>query len=184
MFNKRKLIKSILLKLTKAFVAIVIVVVVIYILSARMEKIGATLADKRVSAFDIADRNATAVKLREDFRVIDNKDKNIENALVPVENILDFVSEMENIAESNDISQALSFETPELIPDNPDFVMFKSNYLIRTNGGILTLIEFLEDIETMPYFTQITSILVNAPPNDGWKSGESTNSLKAILYAK
>jgi len=105
MFNKRKLISSILIKLTKAFVAIVVVIVVIYFLSARMERISVSLADKQESAFDVANRNATAVKLREDFKAIDNKDRSIENALVPIENTLDFVSEIEKIAA----------ETPEKI---------------------------------------------------------------------
>ncbi|MBI4812412.1 hypothetical protein HY798_03170 [Candidatus Falkowbacteria bacterium] len=173
MFNKKQLFFAVSKQLLRAGAVIFVAFLAIIFFSRQISKISRSIAEQRSLSSVLEKRNDTLAQLRKDFEVIDGFDAKIENAIPPVDNILDFVSSLEDLAETNSIDQTLSFESP---------VSSSINYGINLNGNIISLIKYLKSFEKLPYFTAISSINLSAPYGD-W-NGNSSVSLRAKVHTK
>jgi len=172
MFNKKQLILTIFKISLKAVIATVIAIIIIVFSSQQISKISNSLKEQRTAAFILEKKTETISQLREDFNLVDEADRKISDAFPPADNILGFVTSLENLASQNGLQQTISFGTPA---DS------SIDYNLTLNANIFTLINYLKNFEKLPYFTGISSINLNAP--SGWE-GNSTISIRAKVYTK
>ena len=173
MFNKKQLFFIILKNLARAGVVIFVAVLVIIFFSKQISKISHSIAEQRALSFVLEKRNETLEALRKDFEIIDGADDQIQGALPPADNILDFVSDLEDLGDTSSLNQTFAFESP-----NNSVI----NYSISISADIFSFIKYLKDFEKLPYFTSITGMNLSAPHGD-W-NGNSVISLRSKVYIK
>ena len=152
--------------------AAVVAAIIVVFSGQQIVKISNSLAEQRATAFILEKRSETITQLKEDFKLVGDADKKIENAFPPADNVLEFVAALETLANQNGVSQGLSFSAP---------VEGSVDYTIAIGGHIFILINYLKNFEKIPYFSAISSVSLNAP--GGWE-GNSTISLKAKVYTR
>ena len=168
--------------LVKAAVAVAVAGVGAWFLSNQIQTITNSLLEKKKLAVILEHRSDTVRKLRDDFVTVGTTDKQVESAFVPEDNILDFTGALEANAKAAGMSQSLNFATPVASTlGNADLPLSTISYTIGLGGSVDTLITYLKNFETLPYFTQISDIQIQAP--GGWL-GNSDIHLNAVLWAK
>lgn len=172
MFSRKQLIIKILKLAARAVIAVIVAAIVVIFFSQRISKISASLAEQRASAFILEKRSETNAQLKEDFKIVGEADKKINDAFPPADNILGFVAALETLALRNSLQQSLGFGAPA---DS------SIDYSITLSGNIFIFINYLKDFEKFPFFTAISSVDLNAP--GGWE-GNSTISMRAKVYTK
>ena len=172
MFSKKQLILKILKIAARAVIAAVVAVIVVIFFSQRISKISFSLAEPRATAFFLGKRRETTAQLGEDFKIVGEADKKMNDAFPPTDNILGFVGALETLALRNSLQQSFSFGTPA---DSG------IDYNIILNGNIFIFINYLKDFERLPFFTAISSVSLSAP--GGWE-GNSTISMRAKVWTK
>ena len=145
-------------------------ILLIIFFSQQIVKISNSLFEQRATAFILERRNDAIGQLREDFKAIGESDNKIKNAFPPADNILDFISAMETLANSHSIPQSLRFGA--LAGDYID-------YNIQLNANISIFINYLKSFEKLSYFTSISGISLSS---SGDLMGDSAISLGARIY--
>lgn len=181
--NRSEIIKAIMIQLVKAIVVSAISITISLLFANEISKIGNLIIEKRKLAMVMEKRSTIISKIRSDLRVVNDNQKIIENALPPKDNILDFVSSLENIANKNSLQYSYKFGTPSAPSTQGEFNISTIDYSLNINGNIFTLINYLKDFEKLKYFTGINSITLSAPQDTGW-DGNSTMTIQAKLYSR
>ncbi|MEK9154834.1 MAG: hypothetical protein AAB596_02090 [Patescibacteria group bacterium] len=171
--SKNKVFTIIFKNFLKAVAAIIIAIIALLFFSRQIVKISESLAEQRASAFILEKKNDVITQLSEDFNLIGDADKKIENAFPPAENILGFVAALETLSNQTSLNQVLSFGTP---------VVSSIDYNIKLSGNISNLISYLKRFEKLPYFTEISSINLSASSGN-WEN-DSLISLEAKIHTK
>lgn len=184
MLNKKQLLTAILKHTLKTGGIIIIAIILIVFAGKQIIKIANSLQEKMVLSSVLEKRNETSLKLREDFKLVGEKNKKIEAALPSADNILEFVGILESLAKGRSLNQTVKFNSPApLAAVINDLKLSSIDYSIVLDGNISTLIDYLKDFEKLPYFSGISSITVNATPPEGW-GGKSSIFIQAKLYVK
>lgn len=182
MFNKKQIFTAILKNLAKAASAAIIAVIIAVIFSGQIAKIGETLAEKKKLSAILEKRSDTAVKIEENFKIIGPNEIKIQNALLPADNILEFVGFLESLAGQTSVSQNFGFSTPTVLPQSEENISLAIiNYNLNIGANIFILINYLNGFEGAPYFTDISGINISAP--NGLES-DFNATMSAKLYAK
>lgn len=182
MFNKKQLILTILKSSVKAALVIAIAIVVILFSVRQIKKISASLEQKVTLNSIIEQKSETALKLKNDFEVVGDRDKKIEEALIPAENVLEFVGILENLATRHALQQTLRFSSP--VPVESSAMKLSSiGYDVSLSGNIAALTGYLKDFEKLPYFTGISSVNLNTASPQGWND-VSTITIQAKIYVQ
>ncbi len=179
--NKRKVILIILKRFIGAAAAVAASLILIFILSRQIDKIGNSLTEKKNLSFVLERKTEITEKLRRDFNIIGDSGQKIQSALPPDDNILEFVGALESLASQSGLSQSFKFGNPA------DFPIIKSglkisviDYNISLNGNIFSLINYLKSFEKLPYFSGISSVSLSG---SGWENNSAIN-IKAKIYVK
>lgn len=181
MFSKKILIKTIGVHTIKAFVALLLAAAVISFLAWQINRISASLSDKKKISFVLEKRNETIVRLKEDFARLENPEERILSAFVPSDNILPFVGTLESVASESGLAQQFQFGSPAVFSGDAISIS-RIDFSINVNGNINTFINYITRLEALDYFAGIISINITAPA-EGWERN-STASLRGVLYAK
>lgn len=180
MFSKKILIKKIGMHVIKALTAILFAIGIISFFSARIEKVGNSISEKKEIAFVLAKRSETVSRLKKDFAIVGNAEERINAALLSSDNIIPFVTAIETAAREEGISQSIRFGNP--IPLSGATVSIaRVDFDITLNGDFKALMRYLRRFETLPYLSGIQTISISAP--SGLDKEESVTA-SAILYVK
>lgn len=181
MLEKKKIIIKISNNLIRAAIAAVAAAIIISFASKQISKINYSSAEKKRLTAIIEKRSETITKIKNDLVVIGNGEEKIKNALPGIDNILNFVSALENTANKNLLQSSYKFGIPAPYLKQENLEILSVNYNLNVNGTISTLISYLKDIEKLPYFTNIESVNFNS--HAGWDNN-STISFQAKLFVK
>lgn len=184
MFQQKQLTLTIIKKLSRALVALVIAVLIVVFLSGQIDKIGSGIQKKRTLSYILEKRTETIDNLRLSFTKVGDVDKRIKDALPTADNILDFVAALESLAASTSLQQSTRFGSP--VPtaiSSGGITLSAIDYSTTLNGNVATLTNYLKGFEKLPYFSSITAISINAGSSKGW-DGDSTVSIQAKVYTR
>ncbi len=187
MYNKKQATLKIAKDALKAGIAIGIALIAVWLLGGEIKKISRAVTEKMVFASLAERRNNDMLQLKNDFMYIAGRDKKISAALLPADNILEFVDALEKLAQKKSITQSIKFSSPVPFVAASGSVgglpLLSVDYNVTLTGNITTLMEYLKDFEKLPYFSSISSIQINAVPGGTWNDN-STISIQAKLYVK
>lgn len=182
MFKQRQLILILLRHIAKAVIAAAVAIVVVTFFGTKIKTISNALQEQKLLTMVLEQRNATAATLREDFKQIGSNDQKIREAFLSTNDVLDFVGSLETIAAQNSMQETIKFGTPEpaTTPAN-EFTVVPIGYTINANGTEATLVNYLKQLESLPYFAGITSITIASGSTVGWND-RSTITLQGKIY--
>jgi hypothetical protein len=107
----------------------------------------------------------------------------IENAFPNANNILPFVTSIEQVAGSNNSQITASFDTPLPFFNQDGLNILKVSYITHLSSNSNNLIGFLQNFEQLPYFTKINSMIINGPASGGINTSADT-TINADLYVR
>lgn len=183
MINKKQLYIEILKNSLKVISVIAVTLLVMLFFSRQITKIANSLEEKMVLNSVMERKNEIALRLDEEFKTIAEKDKKIEGALLPIDNILEFVGALESLAAERSLDQSMKFNSPVPASGISEKSVYSIDYSLILNGNISTLIAYLKGFEKLPYFTGISSVAFNSPSPSDWNDDMSI-SVQAKLYVK
>jgi hypothetical protein len=200
MFNRKHLISELTVQFLKALMIILMCGGVIYFVSQKVTIIGKTLEEKRTGAVLSENKSRSIQKLKQDFETIGDGDELISNALIKTDDISsEFMNALDNLAAENNAKQTIKFSSPTKLnvktdkaasknkdassapvtPNNSN--IYSISYTIGLTANVYDLIAYMEAFEKLPYFTEMTGVIINSTNN--WDN-DSTISIQAKLYAK
>ena len=158
---------------------------VVSVIKQDIEKKSQSFAEKERLTHLLSTRNETTQELKNGLALIGSNEERMENAYPPADNVLDFVGTLESLASQAGLYQTIRFSEPVLAPEilDPSFPVLKTDFNIALTGTVITLINYLEQFEQLPYLAKISSINVSASPSRGWEDA-STFSIVGTLYVK
>lgn len=165
--------------LGKSILAIVLASIIVSFLMKEISKISNSIMENKKASFILEKRSEIIQNLKKDFQLVGDKDKDVEEALIPVDNILNFVAATESLANQYSLQSSIKFETPTLVSGN----IYSINYSLILNGNIFTLINYIKSFEKLPYFSGIVSINYQSLTERGWEDNSSIN-IKGKIYVK
>ena len=183
MITKEQLIRLILQNAIIVIVASFLSGGVIWYSIQQMRHIGHSIAEKKRVSLMLEKRSETYARLQTDNTLLSNADVRIKAALVPTEDISDFISALETLGVQTGVQQTHHFGVPVLSNDKNGMSIATIDYSLGIQANGYTLISYLKNFEQLPYFSGISSIIVNSNTTKGLNEVSSV-SLGAVLYTR
>jgi hypothetical protein len=172
-------------KILISLVVLALSVLVVFILIKQIDKINATMAEKKEMDYLISNREDMNNKIKTDFMSVDpTYQEKISGSLPSIYNILSFVDVLESLSKKYSFDQKLSFTQPAVAVgvDGPVPLMVINFNLNLEGANIDSFNNYLSDFEKLPYFASIDSISYLGAGTAGWQ-GNSTINIVGSLYA-
>ena len=182
MFTTKNLIKLIGKHALITFSVIGLTFIFIVFISGEITKISEGVARDRQLATLLSERTTLLYNLKKEVDIVGQNESIIKQAFVPSNNILSFVAILESIAIKNGVTQTFHFSSPVAWDVSAEFPIEKIVYQNSISSNISTFIRYLEDFESLPYFTKIDSINIASTEAD-WRT-KSTSSFGASVATK
>jgi len=182
MFPKKNLLTLIGKHTLTALSVIIFSYVGIYLISIQIEKVAVKIASDRHLATTLSERTSMIANLKSEIDVIGSNNLHIRNAFIPANNILDFVSVLENLAFRNGVTQAFHFSSPTPHDTESLFPTAIISYQNTISSDVPTFINYLKEFEQLPYFTKIDSLAITSSKS-GWGNA-STISFSANVVTQ
>lgn len=164
--------------------AVAICASAVLFLSREVERVSSDVAKNRQLAGTLERRTELLSTIKRDAAIVGTNDTVIENAFISSDNILGFVTVLENLALRNSLMQTFHFGTPAPTSIAAPFALSAIPYSNTLSGTLSTFSSYLKEFEDLPYFTKIESITISATDKTvGWR-GASTATYSAVLYTK
>lgn len=166
--------------------AIVVAIIVIALLSAQISASAETIITHKKLTATLEMRNEVITKLLTDYQNVKGYDQRIRGALLTVSNILEFVGALESLASKDNVVQAAHFDNPVQMAETigePPRPLYQINFTLAIQGNIFILLQYIADIERLPYFMKINSISLVAQSPLGWVN-TSNISVSGTLYTQ
>lgn len=183
MFTTRKLLMLIGRHATIAISAILIAITASYFLAREIIKISDAVIQNRRLATTLEKRTEIFSTLARNTHIIGTNDMLIDNAFIPSDNILEFISALESLALKNGVTQSFRFENPIPAAISTSFPLSTIGYSNNLSINVSNLTNYLKDFEGLPYFTKINSLTITSGDATGWR-GASNVLIGATLYTK
>src|SRR5438105_660198 len=126
MFTQKQLTIQIINNIAKTLVVIVISAVVIALIGKKITHDSKQLQQKITLAKLAENRNVNADLLKQKIAPLGDIDAQIESSFPTTDNILDFVSAMDNLANKTAVKQSLHFQPPVALPESNDDLSLSS----------------------------------------------------------
>lgn len=184
MFDKKTLLR---IGGKHALIAIVILIfsiITIVYLTNEIKKYSKIISDSRTATVAFEKRTESFAKLNKDIDIVNSNSEKIEAAFLSSDNILEYVSVLENTATKHSVPQTFRFETPlpaDTIP--APFPLSQIGYQTSVTVDMNTFIKYLKDIEGLPYFSKIDSMTLSSQNLNGLTSG-GVATFHTVLYSK
>ena len=183
-FNNRKQVLRILARQAAiAFLAIILAAALAFFIGKEIVKISDSLSQKERLSKILALRIENIQQLKNSLALLGDNDQKIKNVYPPADNILDFVSALESLAKQNSLRQNLRFGDFMPMEETGGIAIAKTDYNINLNGTIITLKNYLQQMEKIPFVAKIGATNLLAAPPNGW-NGDSTITINGSLYAQ
>lgn len=177
MFDKKNLTIHIIKHVLKAVLAIGICVAVVIFLGGNIARISDSILEKRTLTFVAEKRIETLTQLRKDLSAVGDRQQALANSLPPIEDILPFVTALEQTNQGIYPPQQIRFGGP-----TPKDEVFEIPYSISAEGTLEQVIRHIRAIEALPFFSAIKSITIQSVEGS-WKNRSSV-SLSGSFYAQ
>lgn len=182
MFNKRQLLIDIAKDIAITATAIMIASLVVVFFSKQIITIGNALIEKKKLSIVLARRGELLAGLKQDFYIVGDGDRRIKESFPPSDDILNFISILENLADQTAIKQIYAFGVPVPAPDAGNAIpLYTIDFSITANGNIYTLINYFRGFEKLPYFSKISNITILGSGVRGWEDGAQA-TMQAKVY--
>jgi len=166
-----------------AALAIIVAFVLTFFTGKAIIKISDSLAQKEKLSRVLAIKLDNIQQIKNSLGLLGDNDKKIQAAYLPADNILGFVNALESVAKQNSLKQNLRFGDFSPVATVNGISLVKTDYVIGLDGTITTLRAYLDQLEGLPFITQIGAVSLLASPPNGW-NGDSNINIKASLYAQ
>ncbi len=133
--------------------------------------------EKQSKLLTLKNQDQNALTLKQDYNNVKRQAQIITSSLPNKENIVEFVSSLENITFENKYNAQLSFGKNQPQKDAQGFTLIP--FKILFTGNLSSLSSYLSQLEKLPYFVKISKI--TSQNLKGLKS-EGQYSLDASLY--
>lgn len=183
MFTTRNLLRLIGHHVLIAIGWMTMSVAVVLFLSHEIKSIATASYQSHSLANTLGKRADLLTTLKYDSEVVGDDDVAIEQAFPSSDNILGFIETLEKLGIKHGATQKTSFGTPTLTEINAGVPIAAVSYNINFTAPLASIILYLKDFESLPYFTKIDSINVAAASKEGI-SQPGTVALHAIVYTK
>lgn len=161
----------------KGGVALICAAAAVFYFSSQINKVGLQVSEQKNMALMNKDRGEMLTELKTNFETIGHNDQNLENALPPADDIINFIFMLDSLSEKMSLQTTEVFGNP-ITTDIDSYI----DYSVSFGGNIHTLLKYTANFERLPYFTAIKSASINSIAND-WE-GDSSINIKARLYVK
>ncbi len=183
MFTTKNLLIVIARHTLIAFSVIVVCLLCIFLLSGEIEKIADSVVKNRKLASTLEQRTSLLSQLSRDAQIIGNNNITIRNAFVPSDNITEFISALESIALKNGTTQTFRFNSPIPATIAAPFPLNIITYQNTLSINLPTFIQYLKDLEDLPFFTKVDSLTISAQSEQGLQ-GVTSATFNATLYTQ
>jgi len=152
-------------------------------LARQIEQISNNLTEQNRLKLLLEKRVTTTQSLNDDLALVTENEAQMRGALIPVDNILQFIGNLESVANENSVTQEIHFGVPVQYdtPDAATLPVASIDYTATLHGNIFTFMNYLKGIERLPYFAGVTAFTLSATPAQGWK-GDSTINVRSKIY--
>lgn len=174
------ILKQLLRPILRAAIFFVISLTASLYLVGRINGVSEMIIEKRAMLSLYQNSQEQFAVLKEDFPKISKHIEKVENAFLSSENILPFISAVENLSGASGAQQSFKFENiiPQFIPD---LGLNTVSFNVSLSGNRSQFSTYLSLLEKLPYFTKIESMnLITAQGFDG----SSQMSIRGLLYTK
>lgn len=183
---KKRLLIAIGKQALKAAIAVLAAALLVLFLGRKISHISETITEEKQS-FTERERQGSAIEdIRRDLKRVEGHVTLIEDALLPVDRIDEFIEAVETLAETSGLSRAtFAFEALELFPSLEDGItVSRVPFKLTLSGGVAALGAYVEQFERLPFFTGISSITLDAPSEEDWTDTNTSITMKAELYVR
>lgn len=186
MFTYDKVVKELLRDAMMIAGSIMLAAVLIWLISGQIRSsVDKVVANNELNATLGLQNNVVAQLRGQYLRVADNE-RLIRAALLPSDNVLEFVTALESISAKDSVTQSIHFDVPkdagETIAE-PAANLEQIAFTLTIQGNIFTFIRFLSDLERLPYFIKVEGIAIGATAAGGWQN-TSNIVLRGTLYTQ
>jgi uncharacterized protein YpmS len=183
MFTKKNLLLLISRHVLIAFSVILLCFICVIILSREIEEIADSVTKNRKLASALEERTALLTQLSRDAQTIGTNESLIVRAFVPSDNVIEFISALESMALKNGVSQTFKFNSPSPSTIASPFPLSTISYSNTLTINLPTLIQYMKDLENLPFFTKVESLHITSQSDQGLQ-GATSASFNATLYTK
>lgn len=152
-------------------------------LSKKMAQISDSIALNHRLEARLETRNELTSVLNRDMQIIGTNNAGIENAFISSDNILGFITTLDNLAKKRSIIQVYRFGTPAPSSISAPFPISTIEYSNSLTTNLSSFSDYIKEFENLPYFTKIDGFTISSQDIGGWL-GSSTISFRAILFTK
>ncbi len=183
MFTLRNLFLIIIRHMLIACSVVLLCLICIILISEEIEKVADSVAKNRKLASSLEQRTTLLTQLTKDASLIGNNQTIINHAFVPSDNIIEFISALESIALKNGITQTFRFSSPVSAAIPAPFPLNTISYQNTLTTNLPTFIQYLKDLENLPFFTKVDNIAIRAESAEGL-AGVTSSVFNATIYTQ
>jgi hypothetical protein len=141
-------------KIFPAFIVVIMAIFGITFFRKSIDNILINIEQQQASAFVLINRGQAALQLKSDFEKIGSPENSIKNSVLPVDNILEFVSSLDSLGVRYSLPHTDSF-VPPTSENTVDFS-------VTLSANSQSLVSYLQDFEKLPYMAEVDSLSVVA----------------------
>jgi len=140
------------------------------------EAISSQIVKKKLEINRLAKQNGQVAEINKEYKEIGDKMSKISSLIINDSQKVDFMIELENIAEKYEIElrKDISDKEKEPIGGGLSYAYYK----MEATGGFSDLMKFLNDLENLKYYSEIENIKIFSE-----KKTKDVESKRVVLYA-
>lgn len=184
MFTTRNLLMLVGRDALIAGFSVLVAIGSIYFFSRQIEASTRSITKNRATAAELEKRTILLNALKNDTETIGNGDTAIERAYPSADNILEFISVIEDLGFRNGMMQSFHFETPIISDRSAPFPLATVRYTNTLSGSTASFLNYLKEFEGLPYLTKINNLTLTAQRKEVGIREALTASYSATLYTK
>jgi hypothetical protein len=184
MFTQRNLINYILKSAAVTVSMLVVAGVAVTVLSSKISTIGTSIQQQKILSAKLETQSEYYTNLKSQNAMLVATTPRIQAALLPTNNVLEFVGAVESTAARHSITHTMRFDTPVILNQTlgePAVSIAQIDFNIGLQSNMHTLVEFIKGFEKLPYFARFNSITFTAQGQKGWKD-TSQVSIKGTAF--
>jgi Tfp pilus assembly protein PilO len=185
MLTKKKLLALIGTDASVALGAMLCATVAVWLVGGAITFTADTVVEQKKLSATLEMRSGIIAQLMQDAARSRGAQERVDAALLPANNVLEFVGAVESMALKDNVTASLRFDTPSELGETvgtPPRHIVQVPFTISVQANIFTFLQYVKDVESLPYFTRIESISITGAEG-GWQN-TSNISIRGTLYTR
>jgi Tfp pilus assembly protein PilO len=155
-----------------ALIVVAAIIGIIYPSFTKIVSLKNEIYDQRIQLAVYEQQRSNAAETRKDYNKIKNDTNNISKIFISKDQILNFISSLENIATNHSLKQTISIDTTT-VQDNSSK---NTELTISTDGAWEQQLAYLADLERLDYYVSINDLAITKT------NGNLSMSLSAKIF--